>query len=463
MIYLKKFYKKLIFIFLVLVVLNLSFSIVSATDIDSDNINVVNTGNDDVDINLAVLDDVVNVEVSENEGVDCGPNNGIFLRYADLNSTNLTLLSDSGINNIFLNFYGFDTDPVTVNKFIKDSNDLGINVHVWMQLFFRDDNWTYPKYNDTDFNQTLINERIDLALYYAKNFNISGVVLDYVRYPGSAYKHDGATDALTETIKQLTSAIKNYNPNLMVAATCMPEILEYDKDGNYHMTYYYGQDVPEWSKYLDVIMPMVYKGEYRHDSAWIKDVTEGFVKASEKAQIWTVLETYVSPKDTTPLDADELRYDSELALEGGADGLVFFRAGLINYFNVKELYDTEIVAFVSDITEGEDAIIDIRVNPSVAKGNVKIYIDGVEADIVEIIDGVAKVSIPNLKAGKHTFTVVYMGNYNPSSYEGSFIVKEANAPVVDTQGIPMQHTANPLLVLLIALSTIGLGSLKRKL
>ena len=159
----KKFYKKLIFIFLVLVVLNLSFSIVSATDIDSDNINVVNTGNDDVDINLAVLDDVVNVEVSENEGVDYVPNNGIFLRSANLNSTNLTLLSDSGINNIFLNFYGFDTDPDTVNKFIKDSNDLGINVHVWMQLFCKDNVWTYPKYNDTDFNQTLINERIDLA------------------------------------------------------------------------------------------------------------------------------------------------------------------------------------------------------------------------------------------------------------------------------------------------------------
>ena len=55
----KKFYKKLIFIFLVLVVLNLSFSIVSATDIDSDNINMVNTGNDDVSDNGAVLDNVV--------------------------------------------------------------------------------------------------------------------------------------------------------------------------------------------------------------------------------------------------------------------------------------------------------------------------------------------------------------------------------------------------------------------
>ena len=103
------------------------------------------------------------------------------------------------------------------------------------------------------------------------------------------------------------------------------------------MTYYYAQDISTMGKYLDAIIPMVYKGNYNSGTSWIKWVTQTFAKQSKKAKIWTGLQSYYSDDNWNTLPANELLGDSRAAISGGADGIILFRYGLFSNINFKRL------------------------------------------------------------------------------------------------------------------------------
>ena len=77
--------------------------------------------------------------------------------------------------------------------------------------------------------------------------------------------------------------------------------------------YVYGQDIPVISKYLDIIVPMAYKGNYNSGTSWISSITQWFVENSNGATIWVGLQTYVSDNDITKLSASELSNDAQAA------------------------------------------------------------------------------------------------------------------------------------------------------
>ena len=101
--------------------------------------------------------------------------------------------------------------------------------------------------------------------------------------------------------------------------------------------YYYGQDIPTISKYLDVLVPMIYKGNYGTGRNWIKSTTSTFISQSKSAEVWSGLQSYHSDSDVSELSASELKKDSKYAQSGGATGVILFRYGLINFFNFNSL------------------------------------------------------------------------------------------------------------------------------
>ena len=103
------------------------------------------------------------------------------------------------------------------------------------------------------------------------------------------------------------------------------------------MKYYYGQDIPQMTKYLDMIIPMVYKGNYNQNSAWIKSVTQQFVKQSNGAIVLTGLQGYYSDSYVKKLPASNLINDADNAAFGGASGVIVFRYSLFNMINFKNL------------------------------------------------------------------------------------------------------------------------------
>ena len=170
---------------------------------------------------------------------------------------------------------------------------------------------------------------IKQAGYYAGFKEVDGIHFDYTRFPGTAYKYKNAVKAVNYFIEQASKSVRDVKPGIIVSSAVMPE--------PNCMKYYYAQDVSAMSEHLDVIVPMIYKGNYHAGDKWIKKTTKAFVKSSKGAQIWAGLQTYRSDSDLEKLSYDELFKDAQYAKKGGASGIVLFRWGLSALLNFKKL------------------------------------------------------------------------------------------------------------------------------
>lgn len=255
-------------------------------------------------------------------------NGGIWLFAYDMNKVSFKSMKKYGINQIFLNYYAITKHGQSyVEKYIQSASKYSIKVHIWMQVFYNG-KWQNPT-KKGKINYDLINKKVKEAKKYAKVKGVAGVHFDYLRFPGTAYKYKNAVNAVNYFTKKASNAIHKINSKLIVSAAVMPE-----PSGN---KYYYGQDIPTLSKYLDVIVPMVYKGNYNAGTKWIKSVTQTLVKQSKGAKIWTGLQSYKSDSDVSRLSASALKKDTLASVQGGATGIVFFRYGLTNFFKLSNL------------------------------------------------------------------------------------------------------------------------------
>lgn len=275
----------------------------------------------------------MDIKICKAKALSKSTNGAIWLWSSDMDNVNFADLSKNGIKNIFLFENGVSKS--NFNSWLSSANSHGLRVHIWFQCFHDAKGWVNPVDSNGDYNQDYFDIKINKAVKYAKMKGISGIHLDYLRYPGD-YGSTKKINAVTEFTRQIASAIKKANPNIMLSASVMPEIGKY----NSKMTsneYYYGQDIGAISKYVDVVCPMVYKGNYGKNTAWIKSTTTAFVNAVKAAngnvEIWTALQAYRSDDNPVRLSVSELILDCQAALDGGASGIGLFRLGLTNMIN----------------------------------------------------------------------------------------------------------------------------------
>ncbi|MGC9516652.1 MAG: transglutaminase domain-containing protein [Methanomicrobiales archaeon] len=170
----------------------------------------------------------------------------------------------------------------------------------------------------TAFNDALIKSISSIT----KNYDISGIHLDYVRYPGTAYKHANGVDHITSFVKRAYTTVKSVKSKVSVSAALMPE-----KSVN---AYYYGQDYAKLAPYLDFLVPMVYKGNYNQNTNWIGSTVKYIADKSGGKPVIAGLQSYRSDSNVVPIPAAELDNDIEAATDNGASGFVMFRYGLID-------------------------------------------------------------------------------------------------------------------------------------
>ena len=253
---------------------------------------------------------------------------GYWVFGSDMKKVNLNTLASQGTTDIFLNFYALTAHGQSaVESWIASANKLGIRVHIWMQAFY-DGDWINPVKNGSP-NQAFFNQKIAEAKKYANLKGVAGVHIDYLRYPGNAHATSGGTAAINSFVKQITQAVRSVNPNLILSCAVMPETTD--------NKYYYGQDMATISQYMDVVIPMVYRGNYNSETAWIKSTTKWFVDNSKGAKIWSGLQGYVSDENTAKLSPSAIKTDSQSAINGGAAGVIIFRWGVTNFVNFKSL------------------------------------------------------------------------------------------------------------------------------
>ena len=231
-----------------------------------------------------------------------------------MENVNLKTLANNGITDLFLNFYAFTAHGESkVLSWIKNANTNKINVHIWIQCFY-DGEWHNPK-------TTNLTAKLKEIKKYANLDGVKGVHLDYLRYPGNAYKTEGGADAITN----FTKKVRTQNPDTFLSCSIMPE-----DNGKY----YYGQDIDALGKIVDVVLPTQYKGNYNAGTNWLASTTKLF---SSKATVWSGLQTYKSDDDITKLSSDELINDVKTCLNNGAKGGILFRYGISPEVNFTSL------------------------------------------------------------------------------------------------------------------------------
>ena len=249
-------------------------------------------------------------------------NNAIWVWGGDMYGINLKTLKRSNIKNVLLHSYAIDVfGRSKVTKFIKRAKKYGVNIHIWMQCFYNG-NWINP----LKCGKNYLNKIISRAKYYARIPGVAGIHFDYLRFGGNAYEYKGATEKINSFTKDITEAIVNVNGRLILSAAIMPEKED---------IYYYGQDSKVLGKYLDVLVPMVYTGNYHQSYKWIGTMTRYFKTNSAGAQVWVGLQAYKSDNNPRRLSVAKLANQVNTAYNYGADGVVLFRLGLVNFYKLR--------------------------------------------------------------------------------------------------------------------------------
>ena len=304
---------------------------------------------------------------AQNVEVPCAQlQNGIWMwtsHYNDLvYPPNFQNLAQNGIGHVLLN-EGTNGSGITnlgetaFQRVLELAAGAGIKVHIWFQCFYNSGGWVNPILRDPPrLNQAHVDGLVERAKKYASNELISGIHLDYIRFPGTApsnnFSEITAVQAVTETCRQLNVAVKAINPNIKMSAAVMNE-----RSSN---ATYYGQDTRQMSQWIDILMPMVYRyywssGARDHGNGWVQDVSKWFVDefmagGYPEREVWVGIQTYtVQGANDSPvsrLSADQLRYDCTAALrsnaglngtKNGATGIILFRYDLVNYFDMRLL------------------------------------------------------------------------------------------------------------------------------
>ena len=259
--------------------------------------------------------------------------NALFLNGGDMLNVSLSSLKKKGINVILLGFASIEKHgESSVKSFIQKAHNNGIDVHIWMQCFYKGGAWTLPVLPDCSaYNESLFNDLVDEASYYV-NLGARGIVFDYIRFDGGTHKamnysaQVSGKGGITELCKRLNTALKKINPEVVLSACIMADSEDLD-----YNTKYYGQDVYKMNKYLDVLMPMI----YRHGQNLSTEKCQKFANAYSNVasqvancECWGAIETY---NGNSGLSASEILSDAQDLVAIQHDkftGIALFRYGL---------------------------------------------------------------------------------------------------------------------------------------
>lgn len=268
-----------------------------------------------ISISLALI---LNLDCVHAQNISSTSLNGVWVWSTEMDNVSFSYLKSRDITNIFLFQRAFE-DPTLQNstkEFINKAKNENIRVHAWIMCLRQNNTWIDPV-KHPEIKDVLVQK----ATKYIKEYNVDGIHLDYIRYPGNAPKN--GTDIIADIVKYVYESVKKIKPNALVSAAVMPEMWA---------NYIYGQDYTNMSRYLDFIVPMAYKGNYNETTEWIGKVTRYVVEHSLKPVVTGIL-AYRSDKNPVKLPASELVQDIRAALENGASGFAIFHYGIIDRNN----------------------------------------------------------------------------------------------------------------------------------
>lgn len=330
--------------------------------------------------------------------------NGYYIDPADtpVNTVDPATLKAQGVTTIFVLTDRQDPSG-TLEPFIKKFAGSGIGVYAWLESFKDfNGNWFNPQDNITLEDQ-IINDITTIAT----NYDINGVMLDYLRYPGTAYEYPNATSTVNSFAAAIRDKINIINnekiagkPTILISAALMPEDAVND--------YYYGQNYTSLSEYLDFLSPMIYVGNYNETTSWIGTTTE-YIQAESSKPVVAILQTYDSDSDPTALTLNQLDSDIQTALLNGSHGYELFRYGMLPS-NMKAYDVSPVVNTVSPdtITNVTTMPITITFSETIKAGSLWIVLENSKGKLEAITTSISGnvLTIKHSPLPYDTYTVI---------------------------------------------------------
>ncbi|WP_298523474.1 pseudomurein-binding repeat-containing protein [uncultured Methanobrevibacter sp.] len=354
---------------------------------------------------------------------------GYWVFGGDMKKVDLSSLASKGTSDIFLNYYAFTAHGQSaVESWIATANSYGIRVHIWMQTFY-DGSWINPVKNGSP-NTAYFNQVISEAKKYAGVKGVAGIHFDYMRYPGTAENTKGGTAAISQFAKQAAEALHALDSSLIVSCAVMPETTSNIK--------YYGQDLSAISSYMDVVVPMIYKGNYKQTTSWISSVTKWFVDNSKGAEIWAGLQGYGSDSNVVKLTSTEITKDAQAAVTAKASGVMVFRWGVTNLVNYNSLTGKTTASTISSSSTGDTVTLaNVLAAANTLKSTIsssgvvpaKVTVGGVSYSTPQFLYMMSQ-AIVNINAGK-TSAISVVSALAPSASAGDSEGQLAEADYID--------------------------------
>ena len=245
-------------------------------------------------------------------------------------------LKELGYDHILLNYVAFEpSNKRNTILFLEACEALGINVHCWMQCFYKG-GWISPVDDDNKcYKEEVFADIREHARTYLADFGVKGLHLDYIRFGGTASKHNvsaevNAVGAVNRCCREIREIADSFDEGLVTSAALMPEP---------NTEYAYGQSPSQMGKYIHVLMPMLYRYSYGWSDARCKTLTDWFCDNGGGAEVWAGITTYTGNDSggVTGMDAAGIRKDIDIFLDSKAKGLVLFRYGLGTFPDVNDL------------------------------------------------------------------------------------------------------------------------------
>ncbi|RLB75521.1 MAG: hypothetical protein DRH24_19475, partial [Deltaproteobacteria bacterium] len=269
-------------------------------------------------------------------------------------------IASHGISDLFLLVKGVDGtfNTQTLEDVIPLAHQNGIKVHAWAMVLNDMDASSSGQYSgvggswidarDENYRSYFINDIITPLCA----FDIDGIHLDCIRYPGNADNYSGSQDAITEYCRLTRETMDNNGKtSASLNAAIMPE-----GDAT---AVIYGQDVSAMTQYMAFITPMTYTHNYKASPRWVGDQTAYFVNhVAAGCEVWAGLQS--SDDDGNYMTPLELRQSVDFASANGSAGIAYFRYPLTSW--QWELSDEWTVTNGEPVTRG--AILDAVTNNS---------------------------------------------------------------------------------------------------
>ena len=240
-----------------------------------------------------------------------------------------------GYRHILLNYAAFHpNNKRTTLEFIEAAEEMGWIVHAWLQCFYNG-GWENPVDDANNRYKEEVFERIrNNARSYIEEFGVKGLHLDYIRFGGTAYKHNPSSEvnaigAVDKCCREIREVADSFDAGIVTSAALMPEI---------NSTYYYGQSPSHMGQYIHILMPMIYRYSYHYSDAKCKEVANWFADNAADAEMWSGIQTYTGGDNSvTPMDAAAIRKDIDLFMDTRGKGIVLFRYGLGTFPDVNDI------------------------------------------------------------------------------------------------------------------------------